>query len=348
MDLSLLAHFVRFNLVGQTQVFAKSLATIQRVAACHLPVLVLGETGTGKENAARAIHYLGERAERAFVPVNCGSLADDLVESELFGHKKGAFTDAKSDLPGLVEIADGGTLFLDEVDSLSLKAQTSLLRFLQNQEFRSVGGRSVHKVDVRVIAASNANFEQIIAQKIFRQDLFYRLNVLNVVMPPLRERAEDISLISHSILKKFSQQYGGKEKKMSPQFVEFLVNQSWPGNVRELENFLLREVVHSDWDSLDLSTGRTDIFVAHEFASADTEDFPSCDFRATKAKVIKAFESQYLYDLMRKTSGNISEASRLSGKERREIGKLLKKYNIDRENFIHAKPPMPDYGKTLG
>lgn len=195
MDLSLLAHFVKFSLVGQTQIFAKALSTIQRVATCNLPVLVLRETGTGKENAARAIHYLGERAGRAFVPINCGSLADDLVESELFGHKKGAFTDAKSDSPDLVEVADGGTLFLDEVDSLSLKAQTALLRFLQNQDFRSVGGRSLHKVDVRVIAASNADFERVISQKIFRQDLFYRLNVLNVVMLPLRERAQDIPLI---------------------------------------------------------------------------------------------------------------------------------------------------------
>jgi DNA-binding NtrC family response regulator len=328
MSTDLLTKFIELNLIGNTPIFTDTLNCIQKVAACDLPVLVQGETGTGKENAARAIHYLSPRAKSAFVPINCGALHDELIESELFGHKKGAFTDAKNDLPGLVEVADGGTLFLDEVDSLSLKAQASLLRFLQNHEYRSVGGPKLCKANVRVLAASNIDFDTAIQNKAFRKDLFYRLNVLNVCMPPLRKRAADIPLIANSILKQQAAQIGGVEKTLSTSSCEWLCSQHWPGNVRELENVLLRLAIYSDQPELHFLSMPTPI----EFTN-ENEEVPC--FKEAKARTIEEFEINYLNLLLLKTSGNISEAARIAGKDRREVGKMLKKYQINRDCFVH-------------
>ena len=339
MDCYSLTQFVGFNLVGNTEIFRRVLSTIEHVATCELPVLIQGETGTGKENAARAVHYLSKRAKAAFVPVNCGSLTDELIESELYGHKKGAFTDAKSDLPGLVEIADGGTLFLDEVDTLSPKAQSSLLRFLQNHEYRSVGGRTIRKVDVRVVSASNTDFSVAIRERRFREDLFYRLNVLNVFMPPLRERADDIPLIANSILKKFSSQLNGSEKTISPDSIRYLKSQYWRGNVRELENTLLRQAIYSDKNELE--------FESDDDTEPEVNIRSDMTFRDAKAKMVQNFEKDYLKKLLRKTEGNVSEAARISGKERREVGKMLKKYNLDRAQFATSEDPKEESKRSL-
>jgi DNA-binding NtrC family response regulator len=200
----LLAEFAALNLIGKSPRFVANVQLIKKMSTCHAAVLIQGETGTGKENAARAIHYLSKRSEQGFVPVNCAAIPDELLESELFGHEKGAFTDAKQTQAGLVAIANGGTLFLDEVDSLTPKAQAALLRFLQTQEYRPLGAKQTQLADVRILAATNADLKTLVANKQFREDLYFRLNVLNLTMPPLRERLNDISLIADSLLHRFA------------------------------------------------------------------------------------------------------------------------------------------------
>jgi len=336
LDEKLLAQFAELNLVGNSDSFRQTLSLIKKVARCDAPVLIRGETGTGKENAARAIHYLGTRSDYGFVPVNCGALPDELLESELFGYQKGAFTDAKENQPGLVKIAQGGTLFLDEIDSLSPKAQAALLRFLQTREYRPVGGKQTFHADVRVIAATNADLTQRVASGAFREDLVFRLNVLLVTMPPLRERIEDIPVIATKLLTNFCGQYGIKHKRLTPASQLWLSHQRWPGNVRELENVLLRHALLCD-DEL-LHIGDATVESRHN-PTSDTEaanysvDLSTC-FQQAKTDAIYRFEQNYLRQIMLRADGNVTEAARISGKERRSLGKLLKKYKIDKREYL--------------
>ncbi|WP_207951883.1 sigma-54 interaction domain-containing protein [Pseudomaricurvus alcaniphilus] len=357
VDEHLLNQFANMHLVGRSQRFVGALQLIKKTAQCHAPVLIQGETGTGKENAARAIHYLSPRANHAFVPINCGALPDDLLESELFGHEKGAFTDAKSFQPGLVKITEGGTLFLDEVDCLSSKAQAALLRFLQTQEYRPIGSSRSYQANVRIIAATNADLNQLVSEGRFREDLLYRLNVLLVTMPPLRQRAEDIPLLVDSLLQKFAGQYGGVIKPVAQSTLIWLMHQPWPGNVRELENILLRQFLLSDQATLTIGHGSETPQVPpppvnasdtpHNTipgispstpASAPPSTSPlkidtSCSFQQAKSDAIHQFERHYLRQLLQQAGGNISEAARISGKERRALGKMLKKYGIGTGEF---------------
>lgn len=236
----LLEEFASLNLIGKSTQFLQNVQLIKKMSACHAAVLIQGETGTGKENAARAIHYLSKRREQSFVPVNCAAIPDELIESELFGHEKGAFTDAKQTQAGLVSLANQGTLFLDEVDSLTPKAQATLLRFLQTQEYRPLGAKQTMHADARILAATNADLKSLVANKQFREDLYFRLNVLNLIMPPLRERIDDISLIANSLLHRFSIEYQTAPKQLNPRGLDYLIQHHWPGNIRELENCLLR------------------------------------------------------------------------------------------------------------
>lgn len=308
-----------------------------------------GETGTGKENAARAIHYLGIRREHAFVPINCGAIPDELFESELFGYEKGAFTDAKGSRAGLVEVAKGGTLFLDEVDSLSVKAQAALLRFVQTQEYRPLGAKEARYGDVRIVAATNADLREKVADSQFREDLLYRLKVLGVFMPPIRERREDIPCIAKSLLRKMSVQHGKGYRQLTRQSMQWLLEQPWPGNVRELENLLLREFLLGEGDMIALSTleGIEHAIctknVAEQPASYDSASNDSVpaqpfvnselSFQEAKTAVISEFEKAYVKSALRLAEGNISEAARRAGKERRAFGKLVNKYNIERWRF---------------
>ena len=339
---SLLDTFAGLNLVGQSPMFVDTLQLIQKISRCHAPVLIRGETGTGKENAARAVHYLSERRECGFIPINCAAIPDELFESELFGHEKGAFTDAKNSQAGLVALADGGTLFLDEVDSLTPKAQAALLRFLQTREYRPLGGRDTRQADVRILAATNADLPQRVEQKIFREDLFYRLNVLTVVMPSLRERKEDIPLIAKALLYKFSEEYRTTTKQLSGQFIHHLMQQPWPGNVRELENTLLRAFLLSS-DTVLNSTAGAYIHgsPAPGNSAINTQDMvhtinPQLSFQDAKAEVITQFEEQYLKQVLSIAEGNVSAAARIAGKERRALGKLIRKYRIDKSLYQSA------------
>jgi two-component system, NtrC family, response regulator GlrR len=322
---------VQTNLVGNSPAFLDVLRLITRMASCDATVLVQGETGTGKELAARAIHYLGLRRHAPFIAVNCGALPETLVESELFGHARGAFTDAREARAGVVAQAEGGTLFLDEVQAMGPHAQVALLRFLQEREYRPVGGTLVRGADVRVVASTNSDLG---ASGTFRSDLLFRLNILPVVLPPLRERGGDAVLLAQTFLRRFSRQYQRPPKTLDADSQVFLERHSWPGNVRELENLIHRHFLLSDADVIH--------FVPGAAATAPRPASPG-SFREAKARAIADFERQYITSLLAQTNGNISMASRLSGKERSRLCKLVKKYGLAgrfRPSPV-ALPPQP-------
>ena len=234
------------EIVGQSTAMQEVFATISRVQESDVTVLIEGESGTGKELAARAIHYNGHRRDAPFIAIFCGALPDDLLESELFGHKKGAFTGATSDKKGLFEEADGGTVFLDEVADLSPHLQMTLLRVLQEGEIRRVGENRSRHVDVRVLSATNRSLQDLVKDGTFREDLYYRLNTISVTMPPLRRRRSDVPLLAHHLLEKHSAKLTTPIKGFEPEAMQALQTYSWPGNVRELENTIQRAVVLAD------------------------------------------------------------------------------------------------------
>jgi DNA-binding NtrC family response regulator len=328
-------------MLGQSAAFLAAREQCRRYAACDVTVLVEGETGTGKELAAREIHYASYRCDCPFVPVNCGALPDNLIENELFGHERGAYTDAKCAQPGLIDHARGGTLFLDEVDSLSPKAQVTLLRFLENNEFRPIGGGSSRVSNARVIAATNRSLHQCVADGEFRQDLEYRLNALSVRLPPLRERDGDVPLLAAHFLKQAAQRLDGPGKTWTDEAMQMLCAYPWPGNVREVENVALRAYMRTDPSVVDISAiaELVDIVCDSEIEASDDRAAEPMDMRYLVAKghAMVAFERHYLTRLMTRTSGNVSSAARLSGTERRQLGKLLKKHGIDTQRF-RAQP----------
>jgi DNA-binding NtrC family response regulator len=327
-----------FILQGSSAPFQRAVSTIHKFAAVGATVLIEGETGTGKEMAARAIHYLGARRDGPFIPVNCGALAETLLESELFGHERGAFTDAKSCAPGLVSQADGGTLFLDEIDALSPKAQAALLRFLQDRSYRRVGSAITRQADVRILAASNADLEQMVIQRQFRRDLMYRLNVLMLRMPALRERGADALELAQAFLKRHCQHYRQPARTLHPSFVEFLLQYSWPGNVRELENVIHRAFLMCEGDELvggvedRRSESRDEARVGIiTNASANpgihaTAPTLADSFKSAKAHAVADFEQRYVQQAMQQSQGNITLAARLAGQDRSAFGKLVRKH----------------------
>ena len=230
------------QLIGESEAFRAVVKKIPRIACCDASVMISGETGTGKELCARAIHYLSPRARQAFIPVNCGAIPTELVENELFGHERGAFTTAVSTQPGLIAEADGGTLFLDEIDCLTLLAQIKLLRFLQEKEYRPLGSAKTQRADARVIAAANVDFDEAVRAGKLRQDLYYRLNVIPLRLPPLRERREDIPLLARHFLARYAAEFNQPALSLSVDAMELLLCYEWPGNVRELEHLVARAV----------------------------------------------------------------------------------------------------------
>jgi DNA-binding NtrC family response regulator len=322
--------FARFNLVGESPAFRSVLQLAERMSRCDATVLIQGETGTGKELAARAIHYLGRRGTAPFVPVNCGALPESLVESELFGHARGAFTDAKEAHEGMVAQARGGTLLLDEVDALSPRSQVALLRFLQDQEYRPVGGAALRRADVRVIATTNSDLAALAARGQYRQDLLFRLDVLSLQIPPLRERQGDVRLLAELFLERLSRQYQVPPKVLHPDTHDLLARHRWPGNVRELENRLHRAFLLCDGPVIRLtSIGSHSV----EDGSKPAEPITDVRFRVAKARAIADFERAYVVELLSRTRGNLSLASRISGKERSRLGKLVRKYGLTRKAF---------------
>jgi DNA-binding NtrC family response regulator len=315
------------NLVGCSKAFLEVMGRLRRMVPCDAPVLIEGETGTGKELVARAIHYLGPRSGAPFVPINCGALPDPLLENELFGHERGAYTDARSSTPGAIGEAAGGTLFLDEVEALSAKAQVALLRFLQSREYRPLGSRRPRQSDTRIIAASNADLRHLCERREFRTDLYFRLDILSLTLPPLRDRVDDIEILARYFIDCYRRRYGLQPMVLDPRSLSIMQAYRWPGNVRELENLIHRTVLLADGNRLSPSPGCPwpTGAVAQPQAVAG---FPR--FADAKARAIERFERDYLTRLLDETGGNVTEAARRAHKERRALGKLLKKHAIAR------------------
>jgi DNA-binding NtrC family response regulator len=322
------------NLIGCSPAFQGAVELIRSIADTDAPVLIEGETGTGKEVAARAIHYSGARQDHPFVPVNCGALPEHLIENELFGHTRGAYTDARGSQPGLVALADAGTLFLDEVESLSPRAQVALLRFLQDLRYRPLGGHREERANVRVIAATNVSLYEMVQAKQFRSDLYYRLQILFLRLPPLRERPGDPGVLASHFVAAFSARYGWPRRWIAPESSGLLDRYDWPGNVRELENLVHRAM---------LLTTNPAVAVPQEWLAAGLTapapphlagDYFDLSLMEAKARVLDQFERVYVSRALAQTRGNVSEAARRAGKERRAFGKLLKKYSIDKRMFL--------------
>jgi len=321
------------EMLGDSPVFRRAVALIERMARFDAPVLIEGETGTGKELAARALHYMSARRDRPFVPVNCGAIPDSLFENELFGHRRGAFTDAREDAPGLVALAHGGTLFLDEVDALTAKGQVSLLRFLQDRQFRPLGARSTQSADVRIIAASNAGLATLTEAGRFRADLLYRLNIMFVLMPPLRERVGDPELLARHFVREAGRRYGAPAKPLHPDTVQWLGRHAWPGNVRELENLVYRELLLSEGSELRFAGERPSGEERRTSPDRRGNTFDDQTYREARARTLMYFESRYVSSVLGRARGNVTAAAKLAGKERRAFGRLVKKHGIDRSRF---------------
>jgi len=314
------------KLVGRAPLFLHAISQLESIAGSEAPVLISGETGTGKDLVARVIHYLGRRAAFPFVAVNCGSLVDTLLEDELFGHERGAFTDARERRPGLAAQAEKGTLFLDEVDTLTPRGQVTLLRLLHDRTFRPLGSAGERGANVRFVAATNVSLEDMVRLGSFRSDLYYRLRVFSISLPPLRDRPEDVPELVAHFLRVHARQ-GRENLTLSETAWARLIAYDWPGNVRELENAILRAVHTVVGDIIDVE----DLALAERapgiaVGGAATRGLGS--FRDWKRRAIETFERDYLRRLMTEHRGNVTHAARSAGKDRRDFGKLLKKHGL--------------------
>lgn len=316
------------QIIGQSTAMKEVLSLIVKVAPTDSNVLVYGESGTGKELVARSIHQASLRADRPFIPVDCVSLHDSLLESELFGHEKGAFTGAHSAKLGLFEAADGGTVFLDEVSGMSQNLQARLLRVLQERQVRRVGGTRFVDVNVRVIAASNQDLEELCRRRVFREDLYYRLNVIPIGLPPLRSREGDILLLANEFMTRFVQRVrpeAGAVPTIDPSAADVLIRYPWPGNVRELQNVIERAAVLVD--------GAT-VMTAHlpdrlrTLAEKDPAHSEAASFKQAKQQAVESFERTFLMDLLKRNDGHMSRAAREAGVDRKTIERMVKKHGL--------------------
>jgi DNA-binding NtrC family response regulator len=312
--------------VGESPCFLQVIEKIPLLANCSTTILISGETGSGKEVIARAIHYRGSQRGKPFIPVNCGALPDHLFENELFGHAKGAYTDAASAERGLIAEAEGGTLFLDEIDALSLSGQVKLLRFLQNGEYRPVGSSRSAIADVRVIAATNADLAALTKSRLFREDLYYRLSALSVCIPPLRERIDDVGHLSNHFLTQYAKERNTERRGISSDALRKLMTYEWPGNVRELEGVILRALVLTTSATLQAE----DINVPHQSLRPTEENTL---LRRAKTSMIHDFELSYLTKLLAAHHGNITHAAMAAGKQRSTLQRLLRKYSLNPKSF---------------
>jgi DNA-binding NtrC family response regulator len=312
---NLMVGLAKTNLVGREPTFLRMADKIVMSASNGFPALITGETGTGKDLFARAIHFLSNRRSHPFVPVDCGGIPDHLFENELYGHVRGAYTDAHGEQRGLAALADKGTLFLDEIDSLSLAAQAKLLRFLEDHQFKPLGSERYLHSDVKIVAASNRSLQQQVAEKQFRADLFFRLNVLHLELPPLRERRQDIPLLAQHFLTLYLP--AGVRKVFTPAALHHLMSYQWPGNIRELANVVQRAIVFSRGTQIN----GCDIAIPEAAAGIQPGTF-----RAARQEAIQSFEREYVGQLLRRNQGNITWAANEAGKERRAFGRLVKKY----------------------
>ena len=310
-------------LIGESDVMKRLEAQIESAAPSNGRVLITGENGTGKEVVARALHRRSRRADAAFVDVNCAAIPEELIESELFGHRKGAFTGAIDDRKGKFELAHGGTLFLDEIGDMSLRTQAKVLRVLQDQRFQKVGGQQTITVDVRVIAATNKSLDLEIANGSFREDLYFRLNVIPLHVPPLRARGNDVIVLAEHFLRRFAAETGRKPKKLSPGASALLRGYSWPGNVRELRNLIERLTI--------LVPGETIEREAIELGSERPAARVAIHSDMTLREAREEFEKQFILERLREHSGNVSRTADALGVERSNLYRKLHAYGIQVE-----------------
>ncbi|MGQ9708130.1 MAG: sigma-54-dependent transcriptional regulator [bacterium] len=299
------------GLVGESQIMRKVFAAIERAAKVSATVLITGESGTGKELVARAVHYSSNRASAPFVPVNCGGIPESLLESELFGYVKGAFTGANETRAGFFQTADGGSIFLDEVSETTTSMQVKLLRVLQDKEVRMVGDSRSYKVDVRIIAATNKDLLSLVQKGCFREDLFFRLNVLNISLPPLRERADDIFLLARYFLEKFAQEMGRSTPYFSDQVLRVFKQYEWPGNVRELENLIQRLLIMVDGERIDI----TDLPPYMRF---------SISSEIKLNRTLAEAEQDYIRQVLDSVDGNLTKAAKILGIDRKTLRNKLR------------------------
>jgi two-component system, NtrC family, response regulator GlrR len=320
-------------LIGEAPIFRRAIAQIPTIAQSNATVLICGETGTGKELVARAIHYLSPRAAFPFIAVNCGALPDTLLEDELFGHERGAFTDAQLRQPGLIAQAEKGTLFLDEVGTLTGRAQAALLRVLQDKTYRMLGSRREALVDARFVAATNASLGQMVEGRTFRADLYYRLCVFTISLPPLRDHREDIPLLAAHFFEKHASP-DRPNVELSSAARALLLTFDWPGNVRQLEHAILRALQVCQANVIEVEDLGLPAETSHSRPPAFPHSLTASSFKAMKKVSVDAFEREYLAHLMAAHHGNVSQAALAAGKDRRDLGRLLKKHHIDPKAFV--------------
>jgi len=321
----------RAVLVGTSPAMQRLRQAIAAVAGAEYPVLVRGESGSGKELVVRLIHAASARAAKPLVVVNCPAVPENLMESELFGHVKGSFTGADRDRQGLFAAAEGGTLHLDEIGDISLGVQTKLLRVLQEREVRPVGSGRTIKVDARVVASTNQDLEAKIVARAFRDDLYYRLNVLEVTVPPLRERGEDIPLLARHFLNQAVVEMGASEKAVAPEVLAWLSGRDWPGNARELQNFMRRLAVFCPEPEVTMRWAR--LAEAGSGAAAMPCGVGVSPYKEAKARLVNQFTGGYVQELLRACKGNVSEAARVSGLSRVAVQKILARLGLDPRSF---------------
>ena len=325
------------NLVGRSRAMQRVYETIQMVAKTDLTVLITGESGTGKDLTARAIHAAGNRSRQPFVVVNCPAVPENILESELFGYRKGAFTHATHNKIGLFQEAHGGTIFLDEIGDISNAIQTKLLRVLQEKEIKPLGDTKSILVDVRVVASTNRQLEEKIRHGEFREDLYYRLNVLPIVLPPLRERREDIPPLADHLLVKRCAELGRPPKTISPELMDLFLKHPWEGNVRQLENIILRGILFAPREQIrpeDVGFGPIPAGPAPAVDSA-LQQLP---YRQAKEDTLRRFHSDYLKALLEATRGNVSQAAQICGLERQGLQQIMRRYGIRAEDYRRGSP----------
>lgn len=316
------------QIIGESKAVRELREKINLISSCDVTVLISGESGTGKELVARAIHYLSQRACKPFIPVHCGALPENLFENELFGHVEGAFTGARTHQAGLVKEAEGGTLFLDEIGTVSPYVQIKFLRLLQDREYKPLGCSKLQKANIRIITATNVDLISLVREGKFREDLFYRLNIVSVHLPPLRERAEDIPVLIEHFINKYSRKYNKPLINISADTVNNFFSYHWPGNIRELENTVQKLIVMSNDSDKDTQNLPVNLSINRD------PEF-EC-FNSAKKRVINTFEKIYLFKLLKEHRGDVASAARHAGKSRTALWNLLKKHHISPKDVLQS------------
>lgn len=318
------------DIIGKTEKIQEVYNLIRTVSDTDVPVLIRGETGTGKELVARAVHFTSRRKDKPFIVLNCAAISPSLIESELFGHEKGAFTGAVSEKPGKLEIADGGTVFLDEIGDMSVELQAKLLRVLQDNKFERVGGTRLLSTDARIISATNRNLEELIKEGKFREDLFYRINVVNINLPPLRERIEDIVLLIDHFLHKFNREFNKRIEGFSKKAVDLLFSYNWPGNIRELENLIRKLTLITNNKNISFEETKKNLRDFSYLKTAKGSNFKNLRWK----EMMENTEKTYFESLLKQFGGRLTPVYKKAGIHRRTLYKKMKIYNLKKEDFI--------------